>query len=453
MIRNLKGMIWAYVILLIFEGSLRKWVLPSYADALLVIRDPLALAIYVAASLSGKFPLNGYVIATFALAVASVGASVLAGQTNMLVTLYGLRINFFHLPLIWVMGEVLDRRDVERIGSFLLLVAIPMTALMVLQFKSPMDAPINRGVGNDEGGQIFGADGRIRPPGFFSFITGPQLFFPLAAAFFFYQVGSQRRLAWPILAACGLAILIALPVSISRTVMLATVGVGIAFVMTLPFHRSKIGSLPQIALIMGLVAAGVSFLPVFSEAREVFMMRWDTAAVSSNGDAWGGIYGRLFAGVTQPFVLATQVPFFGNGIGVGSNVGARLLMGRVGFMLAEDEWSKVFLELGPVLGAAFIGLRVLIVVHLARKALQSLLNARDNLPTLLFAACAIAVVQNQWAPPTILGFAVVGAGLLVAAAKSPDVEDEQEATEGEASEEEEEVAIDLIHPTVPENTL
>jgi hypothetical protein len=316
-----------------------------------------------------------------------------------------------------------------------------------------MDAPINRGVGNDEGGQIFGADGRIRPPGFFSFITGPQLFFPLAAAFFFYQVGSQRRLAWPILAACGLAILIALPVSISRTVMLATVGVGIAFVMTLPFHRSKIGSLPQIALIMGLVAAGVSFLPVFSEAREVFMMRWDTAAVSSNGDAWGGIYGRLFAGVTQPFVLATQVPFFGNGIGVGSNVGARLLMGRVGFMLAEDEWSKVFLELGPVLGAAFIGLRVLIVVHLARKALQSLLNARDNLPTLLFAACAIAVVQNQWAPPTILGFAVVGAGLLVAAAKSPDVEDEQEATEGEASEEEEEVAIDLIHPTVPENTL
>ena len=455
MVRNLKGMIWAYVILLIFEGSLRKWVLPSYADALLVIRDPLALAIYVMASMSGRFPLNGYVIATFALAVASAGASVFAGQTNLLVTLYGLRINYFHLPLIWVMGEVLDRRDVERIGSFLLLIAIPMTVLMVLQFKSPMDAPINRGVGNDEGGQIFGADGfGIRPPGFFSFITGPQLFYPLVAAFFFYQVGAKRRLTWPILSACGLAILIALPVSISRTVMLATGVVAIAFVMTLPFHRSKIGSLPQIALIMGLVAAGVSFLPVFREARDVFMMRWDTAAISSNGDAWSGIFGRLFVGFTQPFVVASQVPFFGNGIGVGSNVGARLLQGRVGFMLAEDEWSKVFLELGPALGAAFILLRVMIAVHLGRLALRSLLESRDNLPTLLFAACAVAIVQNQWALPTILGFAVVGAGLLVAASKSPDVEEPEEVLEEEEAEDaEEDAGIDVIGPTLPENTL
>jgi hypothetical protein len=458
MIRNIKLLIWAYIVLLIFEGSLRKWVFPGASDILLIVRDPLALAIYVLAYLAGRFPMNAFVIATFALAAAAFVASFLAGQGNMLVTLYGIRIDFFHLPLIWVIASVMDRKDVERIGAFLLLVALPMTAVMVLQFKSPPDARINRGIGEDEGGQIFGADGRIRPPGFFSFITGPQLFYPLVAAFFFYQITSPRRLPWPLLAACGLAIIIALPVSISRTVMLATVIVGIAFVMTLPFLGNKVGSLPQVILIMGLVGVGVSFLPVFHEAREVFMDRWTTAAVSTNGDAWGGIFSRIFAGFTQPLFWATQAPIFGNGIGVGSNVGARLLQGKVGFMLAEDEWGKVFLELGPLLGGAFIAFRIAIACYMAQKALNALFTNRDNLPVLILSACAIAMIMNQWAPPTILGFAVLGAGLLLAAAKSPDVPDEDEETEDEDDaeeelEEEEDVPIDVLHPPVRENNI
>jgi hypothetical protein len=459
MIRNIKALIWAYVILLIFEGSLRKWVLPGYSDILLIIRDPLALAIYVLAYLSGRFPLNAFVIATFALAAACLVASLLAGQDNLLVTMYGLRIDFFHLPLIWVIASVMDRKDVERIGSFLLLVALPMTAIMILQFKSPADARINRGIGEDEGGQIFGADGKIRPPGFFSFITGPQLFFPLVAAFFFYQIGSPRRLPWALLASCGLAIIIALPVSISRTVMLATVIVGIAFVATMPFNRTKIGSLPQILLIMGVVGVGVSFLPFFREAREVFMDRWTTAAISTNGDAWGGIFSRIFAGFTQPIYWASQAPLFGNGIGVGSNVGARLLQGRVGFMLAEDEWGKVFLELGPLLGGAFISFRIAIACYMASKAFHALVTNRDNLPVLILSASAIAIIQNQWAPPTILGFAVLGAGLLLAAAKSPDIpgeegEEAEEDDEDEAEEfEEEDEEIDVLHPPIRGNTL
>ena len=169
-----KRLIWLYVILLIFEGALRKWVLPSLANPLLIVRDPVVIAIYVAALMSGRFPFSLFLLAVAILAGCSVVASLAAGQDNLLVMLYGLRIDFGHLPLIWVMAAVLDRRDVEQLGSFLLLTALPMTAVMVLQFRSPMGAFINRGVGDDEGGQIYGALGRIRPPGFFSVITGPQ---------------------------------------------------------------------------------------------------------------------------------------------------------------------------------------------------------------------------------------------------------------------------------------
>lgn len=424
--KMIKALIWLYVALLVFEGALRKWVLPSLSDPLLIIRDPVAIGIYLLALSSGRFPMNGFVLTIFALAAASSVASLIGGQTNLFVLAYGLRINYGHLPLMWVMAQVLTRKDVERLGCFLLLVAIPMTAVMVLQFKSPVYSFINRGIGSEEGGQIYGAMGRIRPPGFFSFITGPQVFFPLVAAFFFHQASSHRRLWWTLLIASGLAVLIALPVSISRTVMLATVIVGIVFVMSMSRAGVGFGTHFRVLITLGAVAIVVSFLPIFSEGREVFMSRWETAASSSQGDAWGSIMGRILGGFTQPLHWAAHAPFFGHGVGVGSNVGARLLSGRVGFLLAEDEWGKIFLELGPVLGAAFIGFRVFLVMYMLLKSLQALYSNRDNLPILIWSACAFPIALSQWAPPTILGFAVVGGGLLLAALNPEEVPENTE---------------------------
>lgn len=442
----LKGFIWLYLVLLIFEGALRKWVLPSLSDPLLIVRDPIVLAIYTMAFFTGRFPLNGFIFATLALAVCSALGSMLGGHTNPIVLLYGLRINYLHVPLIWVMAQVLTRKDVERFGCFLLLVAIPMTLLMVMQFRSPMNAPINRGIGGDEGGQIFGAMGRIRPPGFFSFITGPQVFYPIVAAFFLHQASGNRRLWWPLLIGCGLAVIIALPVSISRTAMLATAIVGLVFVLSMPRAGIGIGSRFKAILTLGVVAFAVSFLPIFSEAREVFMSRWETAAVSSQGDAWGGIVGRVLGGFTQPFHWAANAPFFGYGIGVGSNVGARVLSGRTGFMLAEDEWGKIFLELGPILGGAFILFRLAITLNLGWRALGALFERRDNLPVLIFSAAALPIALNQWAPPTILGFAVFGGGLVLA---SLNEEEDEEATEEESGELEEDEANHEVPAALP----
>jgi hypothetical protein len=183
---------------------------------------------------------------------------------------------------------------------------------------------------------------------------------------------------------------------------------------------------------LGAVAVAVSFLPIFGEGRTAFMSRWETAASGSDGDAWGSLIGRVTGGFTQPFKSAAYAPFFGNGIGVGSNVGARLLSGRVGFLLAEDEWSKIFMELGPILGAAFIGFRVFIVIYFLGKSLHALYAQRDNLPILIWSACTFPFALSQWAPPTILGFAVVGGGLLLSSLNRDEVtEDTEEPEQGE----------------------
>jgi hypothetical protein len=413
--RSIKILIWVYLALLLAEGALRKWVVPSLSDPLLVVRDPVVLLIYGLALRAGIFPLNRFVMVIGVLAGLSAVASVLGGNTHPLVIAYGLRINYLHLPLIWVMGAVLDRRDVERIGASLLIAAIPMTLIMVQQFRSPMDAWINRGVGNDEVGQIFGADGRIRPPGLFAFISGPQLFYPLCAAFFFDEIGGAKRLPWYVLIVCGAAIAVALPVSISRTAMLGTAVVAVAFVCALPFATAKASGLVRTLLLLALVGAGLSRVPAFREGTDVFMMRWDSAESTPGASAWSGVMNRTVNGFTNPVYFMRNAPLLGHGIGTGSNVGARLTSGQVGFLLAEEEWGKVLLELGPVLGVAFILLRVVLVGWLAWCSWRSLRDDRNALPGLLLAATALTILQGQWAPPTVLGFAVAGAGLLLGA--------------------------------------
>jgi hypothetical protein len=290
-----------------------------------------------------------------------------------------------------------------------------MTIIMVAQFSAPMNAWINRGIGNDEIGQLFGADGRIRPPGLFSFITGPQLFFPLCAAFFFDEISGASRLPWYIISCCGLAIGIALPVSISRTVMLATGAVAAIFVVSIPFSGARFSKLTKPMVLLVIVGTALCSLPVFRQGASVFMLRWDTASSEDTGGAWGSIAERTFTGFTNTAYFVHQAPFFGRGIGTGSNVGARLTSGNVGFLLAEEEWGKIILELGPFLGSAFIAFRTILTGWLGLQAWRALRQKQNLLPLLIFTASALTILQGQWAPPTVLGFTVVASGLLLGA--------------------------------------
>ncbi|MEJ7769742.1 MAG: hypothetical protein WKF89_18125, partial [Chitinophagaceae bacterium] len=50
--------IWLYILLLIFEGALRKWILPGLSTPLLIIRDPLAIWLLVTAVRQGVLKAN-----------------------------------------------------------------------------------------------------------------------------------------------------------------------------------------------------------------------------------------------------------------------------------------------------------------------------------------------------------------------------------------------------------
>ena len=60
-LKQLKAGIWAYFILLIIEGALRKWFFPRLATPLLVVRDPLAMWLLFVAWKNNEMPSNWYI--------------------------------------------------------------------------------------------------------------------------------------------------------------------------------------------------------------------------------------------------------------------------------------------------------------------------------------------------------------------------------------------------------
>lgn len=403
-----KRLIWLYLILLILEGVLRKWVVPSLSAPLLIIRDPVVMAIYLTAFLGGRLIIRGPLLWLVVLALLSGVFATLAGS-DPIVMVYGLRINYLHAPLVFVMADLLTRADIERLGRFILLLTLPIGALMVWQYFSPEDSWLNIGAGG-EPGQLRGALGRVRPSGPFSFTTGPAAWFPIATAFAMHGWVSRGPYPRWLLVAATCMIVLIIPVSISRTLMLSVlivVAFGLLAVLRSPSRLvSILFPLLLVILISNFMGGSVT---------ESFTSRWDDSTSQGFEES---IIKRQFSTYFKAIDLIAIAPPFGYGIGAGSNVGARVATGEVGFLLAESEWGKIVMELGPALGWAFILFRCWLTLRLFFTGWISVFRHGDSLPWLLAAGTMLPVLSGQWAPPTILGFAVFGAGLTLASANA-----------------------------------
>ena len=419
-LRAVRISIWVYMILLIIEGALRKWALPGLSDPLLVIRDPVVLAIYFFALRARIFPNNIWVLFLGLIGVPSALLTLVTlysyfpFKAILLADLYGFRSNFFHLPLIFVMASALDLEDVKKVGQWTLLLMIPMAVLMALQFQASPDSFINKTVGAGEGLQLTTSGGKIRPPATFSFISGPVFYLSVTMAFLIYGVlnkGVYRR--WLLLASAA-GLLIGVTVSGSRACVFAVVLVVLAiFVIFLvrPSAVNKVGGTLLALVIVGFIA---SRLPFFKEGLNVLSDRFMDSAEVAETTVVGGLIDRMVHEFTDPFSYLFKIPLTGYGLGLGTAGGARFLVGQGTILLTENEWGRIIAESGPILGAAFIIWRIALVGKLFGASLHAL-KLGEVLPILLFFCAFLGVLNGQLGQPTTLGFAVVLAGLCLAA--------------------------------------
>ncbi len=413
--RRLRQYIWLYLLLIIFEGALRKWFLPFLATPLLVVRDPVAVLILYRAFLNSRHRiLNAYTLPIFIVSILAFLTTFYSGHGNLFVAVFGVRIMLFHFPLIFIIGQTMNRRDVEVIGRFMLWLALPMAILIGLQYFSPQSAWVNRGVGgNLEGAGFAGANGFFRPPATFSFNNGTTLFFSLAAVFVFYfwQEPAHKAKRWVLIAAT-VGVIAAMPFCLSRGYIFQF-GATFAFFVLASLRSGKsLRRLLILGLISPILVMLMSKLGIVQTGIETLLQRFTNASVSEGG--LEGTFGdRFLGGMVRSISGAEDLPFWGSGIGLGTNVGSALLTGSRGFLLSEGEWGRLVEEMGPLLGIITILVRLLIAIHFSVKSWFNLV-AGNALPWLLISFCLIHLITANWGQPTAMGFSVFTCGLVVA---------------------------------------
>jgi hypothetical protein len=136
----------------------------------------------------------------------------------------------------------------------------------------------------------------------------------------------------------------------------------------------------------------------------------------------GGLKGvvgdRYFGGMIGALRRNDVLPFFGYGIGMGTNVGSQLLVGQKLFLISEGEWGRLISELGFLMGCIVILFRLSFCLKISIAAYIKL-KSGDALPWMLLCFALLNISQGQWAQPTSLGFGILIGGLVIASLRKP----------------------------------
>ena len=420
--RKIQLLLWSYFWLIIFDGALRKWVFPGLSDQFLLARDPICI---VAIALGWPYLMHGinqiFVVTLYAIAGFAMVFAMLFGHKDWFTALFGARILVLHFPLIFLFGAVFTQEDTWKFAKVLLILSIPMTILIGFQFLLPQEHVINIAPGGVGSAGFSGALDKFRPPGTFSFISGLANFYGLTAAVFAAWVtgGPTPVPKWIWMSA--VALIFALPLSISRTILFNYAFIVGFTLLACIFAKKSFKKFLFGIVIIILMAIGLSHIPLFLEAHEAFSYRW-TDATEAEGEGKGviGVLDVRLIGVFRDGIeLAKESPLFGRGIGLGTNVGAMRISGAVDFLFAESEWGIVMGELGIFLGTLYISFRVLLACFLLLLAFKNVIYG--NLFPLILAAFAIpALIFGQTSQPTSLGFIIFSVGLMYAACNTFD---------------------------------
>ena len=421
--------------LLIFEGALRKWVLPQFGRILFFVRDPLVLLVY-ALVLTRRTRLRspwletgvGLGIASFVLVI---GHAVFNGAVPVYLALYGWRNYFFYLPLAFIIGSYFQKRDLENVARKTLIIAIPMAILVSAEFSAPTYAPINAGSGESFEDQYTTWNvpgGYVRPMGTFTSSLGLTGFVASSVALAFGVWLTPGTALWFkrhwLLVATG-AILTLLGLGGSRGAIVWSGIVIYGTIAGLTLLGNKIG-LKAIIVSTVFVLVGIITLPIaFPAATEAFTQRW-IGAGEAEGRAYGsgGIFARVAYESLSFRYLTAQTPLLGYGLGSAGNaawrVGARdeiiPFATQDQINAAETDWGRNILELGPIFGFFFIAYRIGFAIWLAKQSLAATRTSGDLFPLVLCSFVGQLIFSGEMtAHGTMNGYAWLFTGFCMAA--------------------------------------
>jgi hypothetical protein len=368
--------------LVIFEGALRKWVLVPIAKPLFFVRDPFVLYIYYLAWQHDLFPKNNLLF-KLSLILAGIFVGLFAfqsviGREAIATGIYGWRMYFFLMPLAFIAGDLLNGQDIKRIVRRTLVVAIPMAAIVILQYRSPPTSFINKMIDSDTG-FVYGEFARAS--GTFSFTQGHELFCHSVMAMLVAVVlmpTKWRPLPPKWLYGIGFCVIVNVLLNGNRGVLaLAAIVLLSSLVYRIGIARQKL----TVRMFTPEIVCAVAFLlytTVFGSSYQAMSERMSFRSGNQN-EGLARIVG-IFNAVPE---AVGRTRLSGGGLGLGTS-GGRALSGNqsaVGYF-DENELGRIIDECGPV-GLLYILYRFFIAGYILLYAYKASKRSHNPVPFML----------------------------------------------------------------------
>ena len=368
---NWRNLVIAALVLLVFEGVLRKWVLPQASDSVYFLKDFILLAAYFNYYSKSKiFPIfiNRNFNQAFTKIIFLIFGLCLVQAFNpslgsVLIGFFGIKNYLFYVPLIWMLTNIFfTKKDLYKFLRIYLLITIPVCILAIAQFFSPIDSPINVYAGGVETISTFGVvgeEGAVRVTGTFPYISGLGIYLVASFSLLIPLLTLSQPRIWQLLNITEILLVTATSfMTGSRAVVLFEILYIAGYLAILLFNRPYIFSR---AFKRFFIPALVTFLAIslfFSRSVNLFTER------SVQNEEEG--YTRVLSPLIEPWLLPLRIEGYGTGASHQATPKIRALLNisslDVNAPPGNDGSSvKVMLDLGPIGLLLWDGLRLYLI--------------------------------------------------------------------------------------------
>ncbi len=373
------------LLLAVFEGALRKWVLPEASQAVYFAKDFLLLGAYVRYFLwESRRSAGGFGPALNSLMACAVVWTFLEsfnpGTGSIIAGLFGWKAYVMYMPLAFMVPALFrSEPEFERCLRYYVALALPVGLLAVAQFYARPESPLNAyapGVGSADDAShiaVFGEDSFVRVTGTFSYISGYGTYLVTTLALLIPLLAWSKVRLWRAHFGVTLAVMDgnAMMTGSRATALGAAVVVGGFIFLTLA--TGTVGE-RRGAWVQVLAGAAAAIACVFFFGKAL------TALEQRTGGSLDEAQGRILGPITEPweFMGTGGLVGYGDGISQPSVNALRSVLGLPAPVFAyssptDAENSRVVMELGAPGFFLWYGMRVGLVIALwrARKGLRS----------------------------------------------------------------------------------
>jgi hypothetical protein len=381
----------ALLVIVILEGAVRKWFLPSLSDLVYFYKDFLMMVVLVSYLLNKhrqpfllRHELKLFSIVLFAFALYVVASVSNPALPHPLVGLLGVKAYLLYVPLVFLVPRMFATREsLVRFLKWYLIIALPVAVLSAAQFvDSDPNSALNRYAWDEKtlaatglevnvaGFQDSAGGTYVRVTGPFSFLSGLATYLPIMFALLLGLMSQRsirtlpKKFRW--------LYHVALALVAAATFMTGSRGAVLNLcVIAAIFY----GMAPKEDLLRRLRQAAIGIVLVTVSLTVFFPQAWDALYTRTFGgeDQIAEGRGRVGEAFRLPFDEAAYAGAFGYGVGATQNA-VQVLMSKLGLpfmgeqipIYYESEPGRVMLELGVVGFLLHLLLRLSIVATLLR---------------------------------------------------------------------------------------